>query len=146
MVQYVATPRVLERALELRRQAGVGHVEGAEDIEHLERATAALQDCLEVELGVWSDPSGGLGHDELDSVTAELAASWVCLGMLRLLALSVLVEQAVIECWPDKVPAWREHVLEVSITIAEATGDTETAADFLRHYTDELLGGSGSSG
>ena len=111
-----------------------------DDVEHLERAAAAVKDCLEVELGVWSDPDAGLDQGDLDAVTVELAASWVCLGMLRLLALSVLVEQTVIECWPDKVPAWREHVLEVSITIAEATGDTQTAAEFLRRYTDDLLG------
>ena len=110
------------------------------DVEQLKRAAAAVKDCLEVELGVWSDPDAGLHQGDLVAVTVELAASWVCLGMLRLLALSVLVEQTVIECWPDKVPAWREHVLEVSITIAEATGDTQTAAEFLRRYTDDLFG------
>ena len=118
----------------------------ADDVEHLERAAAAVKDCLEVELSVWSDPDGGLDQGELDAVTVELAASWVCLGILQLLSLAVLVEQVVEECWPDKVPAWREHVLEVSITIAEATGDTQTAAEFLRRYTEDLLAGPDGRG
>ena len=139
VVQYVASPRVLQRALELRRQAGVARVSAGDDVEHLDRATAALRDCFDVELGVWSDPDADLDHGDLDTVTVELAASWVCLGMFELLALAVLVEQTVTECWPDKAAAWREHVLEVSITIAEATGDTETAAEYLRRYTEELL-------
>ena len=136
---YVATEAVLRRARELG-QSVVGAAEDAAltDDEVVIHAAQVLEEFLDVELVVWSDPS--MPEGDAVAAAADLAATWVALGAVRFDLRSKDLEGLVLAGWPDKIDAWREHGREVAAVMGATSGDWPVAISFLDHVTEELLG------
>jgi len=141
MVLYHADRNVLRRSLEIYRtlRAEIEPPDCPAAGSRSGQAIRALGSLLDAELGMWSDDStadAGL----LPTATTELAATWVCLEMVRFMAAAAVLEAAVAESWSDKLDAWREHGRETALTIGRTSGDWDAARAYLHHCTEELLG------
>jgi hypothetical protein len=140
MPMYRAAPEVLQRSEEITttiKEALVGSGVDEEDL--LERAVGVLDRAFDAELAVWSDPAAVQGMDELAAAAFDVAATWVALCRYRFLLQAAALGEMVVECWPDRLEAWREHGLEVASTMGRSSGDYVVAVSYLEHYTGKLL-------